>query len=157
MGSAGRSELAADYYDKILFEGATFGDCSTSRRRSPSRPHRPLDRIAARFLQSEFDLLCSDLSRVRLSRAAAASSAVRSPVASDSQQLWRHRRLSVPGLGRRRRQTPGQRMSAGRMAQRHREMEAFQNSTDAVHPLVDGGVADNLGCAPCWRCSRSSP
>jgi NTE family protein len=25
-GSAGRSELAAEYYDEILFEGATFGD-----------------------------------------------------------------------------------------------------------------------------------
>ncbi|MEA3274397.1 MAG: patatin-like phospholipase family protein, partial [Pseudomonadota bacterium] len=25
-GSAGRSELAAEYYDEVLFEGATFGD-----------------------------------------------------------------------------------------------------------------------------------
>ena len=30
-GTAGRSELAAEYYDEILFEGATFGDLLTKQ------------------------------------------------------------------------------------------------------------------------------
>ena len=76
-GSFTRSDLAADYYDRILFEGATFGDL---RGRGG-----PFTNVAATevttgarvtFNQNTFDLLCSDLNAMRLSRAAAASSAV---------------------------------------------------------------------------------
>ena len=50
-GSAGRSELAADYYDEILFEGATFGDLLDKPGAGRDRDrHRHLDRIAARVL-----------------------------------------------------------------------------------------------------------
>ena len=73
----GRSELAADYYDEILFGGATFGDLVG--RSGPIAIASATDistgsRLA--FVQGDFDLICSDLSRVPLSRAAAASSAV---------------------------------------------------------------------------------
>ena len=76
-GSAGRSELAAEYYDKILFEDATFGDLLD--RPGPVAIATGTDistgsRLA--FYQNDFDLLCSDLEPVRLSRAAATSSAV---------------------------------------------------------------------------------
>lgn len=151
MGSAGRSELAADYYDKILFEGATFGDLLDKQTPVAVATGTDLStgsRLA--FLQSDFDLLCSDLSRVRLSRAAAASSAVPgvlSPVTLNNYggtcgyqyPAW------VGDVAKLR----GSAWSAGRMAQRHREMEAFQNSKDRpfIH-LVDGGVADNLGVRP---------
>lgn len=151
MGSAGRSELAADYYDKILFEGATFGDLLDKQTPVAVATGTDLStgsRLA--FMQSEFDLLCSDLSRVRLSRAAAASSAVPgvlSPVTLNNYggtcgyqyPAW------VGDVAKLR----GSAWSAGRMAQRHREMEAFQNSKDRpfIH-LVDGGVADNLGVRP---------
>ncbi len=76
-GSAGRSELAAEYYDEILFEGATFGDLLD--KHGPVAIATGTDistgsRLA--FFQNDFDLLCSDLNKVRLSRAAATSSAV---------------------------------------------------------------------------------
>lgn len=76
-GSAGRSELAADYYDEILFEGATFADLldkQTPFAIATGTNVSTGSRLA--FSQVEFDLLCSDLSKVRLSRAAATSSAV---------------------------------------------------------------------------------
>ena len=59
-GSAGRSELAAEYYDEILFEGATFGDLldkpgpvaiATGTEVSTG------SRLA--FFHNDLDLLCS--------------------------------------------------------------------------------------------------
>ena len=76
--SCGRSELAADYYDEILFGGATFGDLLKNKR-APAALVTGTDlSTGARFefSQEQFDLLCSDLSPVRLARAAATSSAV---------------------------------------------------------------------------------
>jgi NTE family protein len=73
----GRSELAAELYDEILFNRATFGDLD--------RGDGPLILVSATdlstgarfgFNQTVFDIICSDLDAVRLSRAAAASSAV---------------------------------------------------------------------------------
>src|SRR5206468_3080514 len=79
LGSTGwgRSELAAQLYDEILFNNATFGDLD--------RGNGPLILASATdistgsrfvFTQRIFDVLCSNLNAVRLSRAAAASSAV---------------------------------------------------------------------------------
>src|SRR5881392_1823672 len=73
----GRSELAAQLYDEILFNGATFADLN--------RGNGPLILASATdistgsrfvFTQRVFDIICSDLNAVPLSRAAAASSAV---------------------------------------------------------------------------------
>jgi NTE family protein len=73
----GRSELASELYDEILFNGATFGDLNAG--------HGPLILASATdistgarfvFTQTTFDILCSELNAVPLSRAAAASSAV---------------------------------------------------------------------------------
>ena len=66
-----------DLYDEILFNGATFGDLN--------RGNGPLILASATdistgsrfvFTQRIFDVICSDLNAVRLSRAAASSSAV---------------------------------------------------------------------------------
>jgi NTE family protein len=73
----GRSELAAQLYDEILFEGATFGDLA--KRKGPFIVASATDiSTGSRFVfnQRVFDTMCSDLSSVPLSRAAAASSAV---------------------------------------------------------------------------------
>src|SRR5512139_1334514 len=70
-GSAGRSELAAEYYDEILFEGATFADLLD--KQAPFAIATGTDVSTGSrldFTQAEFDLLCSDLNKVRLSRAA---------------------------------------------------------------------------------------
>src|SRR6201987_2649909 len=73
----GRSELAAQLYDEILFNGATFADLY--------RAGGPMVAVSATelatgsrilFIPQNFDVMCADLGTIRLSRAAAASSAV---------------------------------------------------------------------------------
>ena len=73
----GRSELAAELYDEILFNGATYADLA--RGNGPMIIASATDiSSGTRFLfhQTLFDLICSDLDALPLSRAAAASSAV---------------------------------------------------------------------------------
>src|SRR5512145_760929 len=73
----GRSELASQLYDEILFDGATFGDLD--RGTGPLILASATDiSTGSRFVfnQRTFDIICSDLNAVPLSRAAAASSAV---------------------------------------------------------------------------------
>lgn len=146
-GSAGRSELAAEYYDEILFEGATFGDLLGGQGPVAVATGTDLStgsRLA--FLQDDFDLLCSDLSKVRLSRAAATSSAV--PVVLSAVTFDNYggtcgfqypawvRDVTRPDAHR----------PAARALERYRRMQALQDSKDRpyIH-LVDGGVADNIG------------
>jgi NTE family protein len=147
-GSAGRSELAAEYYDEILFENATFGDLLDKQGPVAIATGTDLStgsRLA--FFQNDFDLLCSDLNTVRLSRAAATSSAVPivlSPVTFNNYggncgyqyPTWVSSIADPENRAR----------PAGRAYQRYREMKDFQNSKDRpfIH-LVDGGVADNIG------------
>ena len=84
----GRSELAADLYDEILFNGATFADLQ--RGSGPMIVASATDLSSGArfyFTQRMFDILCSDLGAVRLSRAAASSSGVPvvfSPVTIDN-------------------------------------------------------------------------
>jgi NTE family protein len=147
-GTAGRSELAAEFYDEILFEGATFGDLLTKNGPVALATGTDLStgsRLA--FYQNDFDLLCSDLSKVRLSRAAATSSAVPvvlSPVTLNNyggncnfQYPFWVKAVANPETRVR---------PAGRAYQRYLEMQEFQNSKDRpyIH-LVDGGVSDNIG------------
>jgi NTE family protein len=73
----GRSELAAELYDEILFKGATYADLE--RVDGPMIIASATDIASGTrllFHQTLFDLICSDLDGMRLSRAAAASSAV---------------------------------------------------------------------------------
>src|SRR5262245_34921825 len=146
-GSAGRSELAAEYYDEILFEDATFGDLLD--KPGPVAIATGTDistgsRLA--FFQNDFDLLCSDLNTVRLSRAAATSSAVTVVLSATTWNNYggtcgiqsRTWMAAVPNADNAR--------AADGAIRRYREMQAFQNSEDRpyIH-LVDGGVADNIG------------
>ena len=73
----GRSELAAQLYDEILFNGATFADLY--------RAGGPMIAVSATelttgsrvvFVPQNFNVMCADLRPIRLSRVAAASSAV---------------------------------------------------------------------------------
>jgi NTE family protein len=150
-GTAGRSELAAEYYDEILFEGATFGDLLD--KQTPATLAIGTDistgsRFA--FYQQDFDLICSDLNKVRLSRAVATSSAVPvvlSPVTLDN--YGGTCGYQYPAWVRDVAKPEGRPRPAGRAVQRYREMQDFQNSKDRPYlHLVDGGVADNLGVRP---------
>ena len=144
----GRSEMAAEMYDEILFNGATFGDLD--------RGDGPLIMATATdistgsrftFVQSEFDLICSNLDAVPLSRAAAASSAVPlvlSPVTFNNyggtcKYQWPSwaQVLMAPGRNVR---------PAGRALQRLKELESLQDGANRPYlHLVDGGISDNLG------------
>ena len=75
--SYGRSDLAADFYDREVFGGGTYADV-IARGRRPFVVLNATDMTSGAqfpFIQDEFDLLCSDLAKVPLARAAAASSA----------------------------------------------------------------------------------
>jgi len=147
-GSYGRSELAADYYDEILFQGATFGDLMN--RPAPMVMVTGTDistgaRLA--FTQSDFDLLCSDLSKVRLSRAAATSSAVPvvlSPVTFNN--YGGTCEFRYPAWVKDVADPDNRKRPAGRALLRYRDMQEFQKGGERpfIH-LVDGGVSDNLG------------
>ena len=72
-----RSDLAAEYYDKHIFEGGTFGDIAA--RKGPFIILTATDMTHGTrvgFTQETFDLICSDLSPFPVARAAAASSAI---------------------------------------------------------------------------------
>ena len=147
-GNYGRSELAAEYYDEILFEGATYADLL--ERPGPVAIASGTEmstgaRLA--FYQQDFDLMCSDLSSVSLSRAAATSSAVPvvlSPVTFSNYggtcnyqyPFWADDILALKEHER----------PAGRTLERLRDMRMFEDSKSRpfMH-LVDGGVSDNIG------------
>lgn len=150
LGSSayGRSELAADYYDEILFGGATFSDLL--RKKTPAALVTGTDlSTGARFefSQDNFDLLCSDLGTVRLARAAATSSAVPvvlTPVTyrnyggscGAAMPTW------VADLAK----ADNPARPAGRAVLRYREIRDLEDSKNRpyIH-VVDGGVSDNLG------------
>jgi NTE family protein len=72
-----RSDLAAEYYDKHVFEGGTFGGITA--RKGPMIMMNATDMtngLRIGFNQDAFDIICSDLSHFPVARAAAASSAV---------------------------------------------------------------------------------
>ncbi len=140
----GRSDLAADYYDKDLFDGATFADLQ--------RPDAPLVVINATdlatgarfpFSQGAFDILCADLGPYPLSRAVTASSAVPilfSPITLEN---------FAGSCGY---QPPAWLAEADKdeeLTSRKIEARRFQDYLDRhkrpwLH-LVDGGISDNLG------------
>lgn len=144
----GRSELAAQLYDEILFEGATFADLA--KRNGPFIVASATDiSTGSRFVfnQRVFDTMCSDLSSVPLSRAAAASSAVPvvlSPVTFNNYggscdwkpPVWMKPFLEAGNVMR-----PAAR--ATRSIQAESSLSDSRNKP-YLH-LVDGGVSDNVG------------
>jgi len=144
----GRSELAAELYDEILFNGATFGDLD--------RGDGPLIIVSATdistgarfgFNQTVFDIICSDLDAVRLSRAAAASSAV--PVVLSSITIRNYAGTcgwTAPAWVRLFLDSENPPRPAARAIRSLRAMEAYGDGAGRPYlHLVDGGVSDNVG------------
>ena len=143
----GRSELAADLYDEILFNGATFADLQ--RGSGPMIVASATDLSSGArfyFTQTMFDILCSDLSAVRLSRAAASSSGVPvvlSPVMINNyggtcdykEPLFLAHLEKSPDVAR----------PAARTMQELKELRYYEDGKKRPYlHLVDGGVSDNL-------------
>lgn len=144
----GRSEVAGQLYDEILFNGATFADLYRASGPAIAVSATELStgsRIV--FVPQNFDVMCADLGPIRLSRAAAASSAVPvvlSPITINNyggtchyqQPSWLRAFANMPKPPR----------PAARALSRLQELQSLDNSAeDPYFHLVDGGISDNLG------------
>ena len=142
-----RTEFAADYYDEILFGGATFADLAKRRGNAFASVSATEISSNARlsFNQNTFDILCSDLAGVRLARAAAASSAV--PVVFAPLTLDNYAGSCGFNLDEviDKTLTDVDRTKVRRARMRREELEALADGANHRYlHLVDGGVADNL-------------
>ena len=149
IGSAwyGRSDMAAKYYDEILFKGATFGDLKAGRG-----PFVLLNTTEVStgmqfwFTQDVFDNICSDLSNYPISRAVAASSAVPVLLSPITLKNYGGDCGYVPPEWQAAKAEQGNGMA---LLRRGEEWNELRNRTNRPYlHLVDGGVADNLGLRP---------
>jgi NTE family protein len=142
-GKYGRSDMAAEYYDNILFRNATFADL----HRGPG-PYVVINSTDVstgsrfEFTQPQFDLMCSDLSAFPVSKAVAASSAVPGLLTPVTVNNYAGSCDCEPPGWITRKYGP----TDGRGQLRATELKGLLDSTNKpfVH-VVDGGVSDNLG------------
>lgn len=143
----GRSELAANLYDEILFKGATFGDL-----RKTNGPYTVVGATditsGARllFVPTNFAVICANLDAFRIARAAAASSAV--PVVLSPLTINNYGGtcgFQTPPWAQQFLDSADPPRPAARVVSRLRELEGLGEANEPYLHLVDGGVADNLG------------
>ncbi len=140
-----RTEMTIDYYDRIMFKGATFSDLA--KNGPPFIAINATDLgsgLRFTFSQSLFDLICTDLGSYPIARAVTASSAV--PVAFPPVVLKNHAaHCAVDDYS----EWLALKEMAPTTAVQSRIVEGLKSYRNAeqreyIH-LVDGGVADNLG------------
>jgi NTE family protein len=144
----GRSDLAAAYYDEILFEGKTFSDIHA---RNGPRVDINATEIALgvpfTFEPAQFALICSDFGKFRVSRAVTASSAV--PILFSSVVLRNYAGtcpFELPPWAKAAEKNPD---PTSRTHHLVKQILKYTNSKDLqyIH-LLDGGLTDNLGVRP---------
>jgi NTE family protein len=143
----GRSELAAELYDEVLFGGATFGDLA--RRPGAYAVINATDiSVGTRFsfTQYAFDLLCADLAPIPISQAVAASSAVPGLLTAVTLNNYAGT-CATPYASNVVDAASGRRREVGPRSQFHfAEMASYVAVSNRPYlHLVDGGVSDNLG------------
>ncbi|MFO1304841.1 MAG: patatin-like phospholipase family protein [Burkholderiales bacterium] len=143
----GRSELAADLYDEILFHGATFAHLKWDGPRIDVGATDLAGGTRLAFNRENFDVLCTDLDSFRLARAAAASSAV--PVVLSSITIDNYGGTCdyrFPSWLRVFLDNPNPPRPAARTLKRMEDLLAYTDRTKRPYlHLVDGGVSDNIG------------
>jgi len=150
LGSArfNRSDLAAEYYDEILFEGKTFGDILA---RNGPRLNINATEIALgaqfTFDAPQFALICSDYADFPVSRAVTASSAV--PILFSSVILRNYAGTCpfvLPPWAKAAAQSTD---TTSRTRHLVKQMARYADSEEMpyIH-LYDGGLTDNLGVRP---------
>jgi len=144
----GRSELAANLYDEILFNGATFADLErTGGPRIAVSATELTTGSRVVFMPQNFDVMCAELGGFRLARAAAASSAV--PVVLSPLTINNYGGrcgYREPEWLRQFTDTARPPRPAGRILKRLQELREFDDAAeDPYFHLVDGGLSDNLG------------
>lgn len=136
-----RSDVAAEYYDAQLFDGATYADMQKTVVVINASDMVRGSRFS--FRQGEFDYLCSDLSKFPVARAVAASAALPGPftpivlmnhagTCGFEEPAWIAETLAAREPSRRRL----------RQAQ---ILHSYLERRSPYVPLLDGGIVDNLG------------
>ena len=141
----GRSDLAAEYYDKFLFNGATCGDLLTGKGPVIQIQATDIvDGIHFGFRPHQFALICSDLAAFPVARAVAASAAFPGAFTTIilhnyagqcgvKPELWITQALEERDTSRRT-------YRSAKQLSTYLDPEA----KPYIH-LLDGGIADNLG------------
>lgn len=140
-----RSDIAAAYYDKILFEKKTFQDMAA--RKGPMVHINATDMVTGirvAFHQDAFDVICSDLSSYPVARAVTASSAV--PVVLTPITLRNYSNNCNFTLPEEAERVQREHDITSRSFHQVSNVAVYQDVAKHkyIH-LVDGGVSDNLG------------
>jgi NTE family protein len=140
-----KSDLEAEYFDEILFHGATYKDLNPQKGPALIIQATDIsDGYYFTFSPLQFGIICSDLGSFPLSRATAASSSVPGLLGAITlrnyagqcgfqQEAWMSAALTASDF----------------TSRAHRFASQVQSYTDwnnkpFIH-LVDGGISDNLG------------
>ena len=144
----GRGDLLQEQFEATLFGHATFGDLA-SRRKGPFAVVSATDMSIGRrfdFTQEFFDMMCLNLSDLRLARAVAASSAVPvvfSPITINNNGgncgYTLPPQLQMTGLESQKQQ------NATYQEFKDRFNKYSDSKTRPYIHLIDGGLTDNLG------------
>ena len=138
----GRTERAVEYYNKILFHDATFGDMM--------QPGRPMVIINASdlaygvrfsFIQDYFNFLCSDVRDFPIASAVAASSAVPvvfNPIVVQNYDGCKQNQVDPQVLEAAKNSDELSQMLDGLYSYYDKDERKF------IH-FVDGGITDNMG------------
>lgn len=162
--SYGRSDLAAEYYNTRLFNGATYQDLVDKKQRPFLIVNATDMTLGAQFpfIQDQFDLLCSDLTRLPLARSVASSSAfpgLLTPLTYENYSgycdfkdyPWVELAQSD------RRENADRTIRADQRKSYYQPPSQEPGARDYVH-LVDGGVSDNIGLrGPLYAISSTDP
>ena len=147
-----RIDILIDYFDERLFKQRTYKEL-IDRRRRPYLILNAADMVEGSpfpFTQGTMDLLCSDLSKMKLSTAVAASAAF--PVAFSPVSLTNYRKCntrSTPGWLKEASDTPW--YSDPSRVMWERTASGYASGDKRYVHLLDGGIADNLGVAEPYR------
>jgi NTE family protein len=140
-----RSDLAAEYYDQHVFDGARFSDML--QHKGPMVFINTTDMVLGTrmaFTQVSFDIICSDLTNFPVARACAASSAVPiilTPIIIKNYAgSCGYQMPELLELAMQERQLPDRRFELANDILPYLDQE----KKPYLH-LIDGGVADNLG------------
>jgi NTE family protein len=155
FGSTSRTEMAADYYDQNIFNGATFADMQ--KNDGPMILINATDLangVRFTFVQEYFNLLCSDLSSFPVSRAVTSSSAV--PVLFKPIVVENHPECGAV--------QPDWLKDAQTRAAGDKELRMVVDGVEKyidrdkhryAH-FVDGGISDNLGLRAIYEITQVS-
>jgi NTE family protein len=139
----GRTHIMAELLDEAFFEGTTYGDLLRRRRRPIISFHATDMATLSRFEfnQAQFDWICSDISRLSIARASAASATlplVLSPISFKNYAGTCGFEVPTAKAAEALRR-------GGAAAQRAKEYMSYLETQkrDHIH-LLDGGLSDNM-------------